>query len=75
MYKENSDFEYEYETYYIDSFNLNTDVLKEMPLEERLIFKLKAKGVMKLYHRSVLDAIMAINPEGVLFVKEEDWIL
>lgn len=77
MDKDNSDFELRPSGrgYSIDSFNLDKNVLKEIPLEERLVFKLKEKGVMKLYHRSVVDAIMATNPEGVQFIKVEDWRL
>jgi hypothetical protein len=75
MDKENSDFEYEYEMYYIDSFRLDEKVLKEIPLDERLVFKLKESGTECLYHKSVVNAIMATNPEGVQFIKVEDWEL
>jgi hypothetical protein len=75
MDKENSKFEYEYEMYYIDSFTLDNKVLEKIPLEERLVFKLKEDITMKLYHKSVADAIMATNPEGVQFIKVEDWRL
>jgi hypothetical protein len=80
MDKEKSDFELdEYDDedkiYTIDSFRLDETVLKSIPLEERLIFKLKESGSKKLYHRSVVDVIMATNPEGVQFTKVEDWRL
>ena len=60
--------------YFIDSFRLNEKVLKEIPLEERLVFKLKEDGT-NLYHKSVVDVIMATKPEGVQFTKVEDWEL
>jgi hypothetical protein len=75
MDKEKSDFECEDVTYFIDSFKLDESVLKEIPLEERLVFKLKEDGTMNLFHRSVVDAIMATDPEGVQFIKVEDWCL
>ena len=73
MDKENSDFEYDEDMYFVDSFYLDEEVLKEIPLEERLVFKLKEKCSLKLYHRSVVDAIMATEPEGVQFTAVEDW--
>ena len=63
----------EYGVSWIDRFSLDKEVLKQIPLEERLIFLLKEHCGIKLYHRSVVDAIMAVNPEGVRFVKVEDW--
>jgi hypothetical protein len=59
--------------YFIDSFRLDENVLKNIPLEDRLIFTLKEDETIMLYHRSVVDAIMATNPEGVQFIKVEDW--
>ncbi len=76
MDKETSDFKVnKYGIYFIDKFRLDEKVLKDIPLKERLVFKLKEKGVMKLYHQSVVDAMMATNPEGVMFTKVEDWEL
>jgi hypothetical protein len=74
MDKEKSDFEEDdYGDYNIESFQLDEKVLKKIPLEERLVFKLKEDGTIELYHRSVVDAIMATKPEGVMFTKVEDW--
>ncbi|GHT57734.1 hypothetical protein FACS18945_2680 [Bacteroidia bacterium] len=52
---------------------LNEDFLKTIPLEERLIFYLKENGVEQLFHKSVVDAIMATNPEGVAFYNVKEW--
>ena len=65
----------DYGDYNIDSFQLDEKILKEIPLEERMVFKLKEDGTIMLYHRSVVDAIMATNPEGVMFTKVKDWSL
>ncbi|GHT11230.1 hypothetical protein FACS189432_09170 [Bacteroidia bacterium] len=52
---------------------LNEDFLKTIPLEERLIFYLKENGVKQFFHKSVVDAIMATNPEGVAFYNVKEW--
>jgi hypothetical protein len=77
MDKEKSDFELSTSgsgVYFIDSFRLDENVLKDIPLEERLVFILR-EGYKNLFHRSVVDAIMATNPQGVQFIKVEDWFL
>ncbi|SCB99436.1 imm11 family protein [Gilliamella intestini] len=58
---------------WIDRFELDRKVLEKIPLEERLVFKLIEFTTIHLYHKSVVDAIMAVNPQGVLFTKVEDW--
>jgi hypothetical protein len=60
-------------SYSIDRFNLDNAILEKIPLEERLIFRLDEYKTMKLYHKSIVDAIMAVNPVGVQFTKVEDW--
>lgn len=60
--------------YWINCFNLDREVLRKIPLEERLIFKLNENKVIKLIHKSVVDAIMAVHTEGVQFTKVEDWV-
>jgi hypothetical protein len=51
---------------------LNEEFLKTVPLEERLIFYLAENGVEQLFHKSVVDAIMATNPEGVVFINTKE---
>ena len=76
MDKDKTNFELsKYGLYRFDSFTLDEKILTEIPLEERLIFKLKEKSSIKLYHCSVVDIIMSTNPEGVMFTKVEDWRL
>jgi hypothetical protein len=60
-------------SYSIDRFTLDKEVLGKIPLEERLIFRLEEDETMKLYHKSIVDAIMAVNPTGVQFTKVENW--
>jgi hypothetical protein len=47
--------------------------LKTIPLEERLVFYLAENGVEQLFHKSVEEAVMAVNPEGVRFINVKDW--
>ena len=47
--------------------------LDEISLENRLILKLREKDTFELYHKSVVDAIMATNPEGIVFTSLADW--
>ncbi|GHU72739.1 hypothetical protein FACS189413_16260 [Bacteroidia bacterium] len=52
---------------------LNEDFLKTIPLEERLIFYLEENDAKQFFHKSVVDAIMATNPEGVAFYNVKEW--
>lgn len=56
----------------IDKLVLDKEILSNIPLEKRLIFLLKEGVSKKIYHKSIVDAIMATNPEGVVFSKIED---
>jgi len=59
--------------FYIDSLELDKYILKKIPLEKRLVFKLEENLTLNLYHRSVMEAIMAIDPVGVKFMKVAKW--
>jgi hypothetical protein len=52
---------------------LDTTVLSKIPLENRLIFRLAEMYAHRLFHQSVVDKIMETNPEGIRFVKVEDF--
>ena len=58
---------------WIDSLELDKNALKDIPLIKRLVFKLYEDSSIHLYHKTVVDAIMKVNPKGVLFTKVEDW--
>ena len=57
----------------IEKLVLNEKLLSEIPLEKRLIFKLEENHTFEIFHKSVVDAIMAANPEGIQFTKVEDY--
>ena len=71
--KEQSEYEYEYRVYSITKFVIDRKNLGEIPLEERLIFAPKETPARKVFHKSVVDAIMAENPTGVQFRPLENW--
>ena len=57
----------------IEKLVLDWKLLEAIPLEKRLIFRLKENDGFELFHKSVVDAIMATEPKGVRFTKVEDW--
>ena len=73
MDKEKSDYEYEFRIYSIYKFVLDKEALKKTPLENRLIFKLREALSRVVFHKSVVDAIMAENPTGVQFRPIEEF--
>lgn len=48
-------------------------ILKTIPLEGRLVFFLSENGVKQFFHKSVVDVIMATNPEGLRFYNVREW--
>jgi hypothetical protein len=52
---------------------LNEEYLKTIPLEERLVFFLSENRVKQFFHKSVVDAIMDTNPEGLRFHNVREW--
>ena len=73
MHKERSEFQKEGRLYFIDSLSLDENVLDEIPEEERMIFVLKEKAAMILYHENIVKALEAAEITGVRFVKVKDW--
>lgn len=58
----------------IDKLVLDEDVLGELPLAERLAFRL-AEQVVHIFHGSVVDRVMTLTPppEGLRFVSVSQW--
>lgn len=73
MDKLNSKFDEGDDCYFVDKFKLDENILKNIPLEERLIFKLGEDHTIMLYHRSIVEALMTVKPTGLKFIKVEDW--
>lgn len=52
---------------------LDKKVLGEIPLADRLVFRLEEQFTLMLYHVSIKEAIEEVNPLGVKFINIEDW--
>lgn len=58
---------------FITRFFIDNKKLAEIPLEKRLVFLLEEDMPKRIYHKSIVDAIMSVNPTGVRFISVEDW--
>jgi hypothetical protein len=72
MDKEKSEFIYKYRVYSIKKFILDKAALEKIPFEKRLIFVLDEAPSRVVFHKSVVDLIMAQNPTGVQFIHIEE---
>jgi hypothetical protein len=57
----------------INKMVLDETVLSAIPLEKRLVFRLGEHSGFTLFHKSIVDKIMEQKPEGIRFVKVEDY--
>ena len=59
----------------IEQLVLDEKILKEIPLEERLIFVLKESTSTYLFHQSIKEAVMALipPPQGLQFFRADQW--
>ncbi|MFC3679367.1 imm11 family protein [Bacterioplanoides pacificum] len=57
----------------IDKIVLSKEKLDNIPLEDRLIFRLEEKVSLIFMHQIIVDEIMQHNPVGVRFIKSKDW--
>lgn len=55
----------------INKLVLDQKILENIPLEKRLVFYLKESISKRIYHKSIVDAVMAIEPDGLRFGKIE----
>jgi hypothetical protein len=49
----------------IKLISLDQKVLEKKPLNKRLAFHLREAGIYTLFHQSVIDVIISLNPTGV----------
>lgn len=57
----------------VKSIVFDEEKLMEIPLEKRLIFTPERLIEQKVFHKSVVDKIMAVEPVGIKFIKVEDF--
>ena len=58
----------------IEKIVISKDI-KNIPIEQRLIFKLKEDPTFELYHQTIVDKIMESSPKGLRFINVEEWNL
>jgi len=60
------------------SLRLDREVMAQTPLERRLVFRLAEFGPTVVFHRTVVEQLMAIRPTGIMFApfatSNESWI-
>jgi hypothetical protein len=52
---------------------LDMENIEQVPLENRLVFRLAESVSVHLFHESVVSAVLALQPEGVRFTPANDW--
>jgi hypothetical protein len=57
----------------IERYALDHTVLGNIPMEERLVFRLSENASMRIYHKTIVDEIMAKSPKGIEFIKIEEY--
>lgn len=58
---------------WINDLVIDSEVLGKIPLAERLVFALGEKRLYMFFHASVVEKIVAINPEGLKFAPITKW--
>lgn len=73
--KDNSKYVVKHGGYWIDKLVLDKNVLKDIPLNRRLIWSLSEEPGETLFHSSIVKAIIALEPTDVFFqnIEENDF--
>jgi len=57
----------------INKLVLDEKVLQEIPLVRRRVFVLTESPSVYLFHQSVVEQVLALQPEGVRFIRVDPW--
>ncbi|MDR0438378.1 MAG: hypothetical protein LBH22_08795 [Bacteroidales bacterium] len=57
----------------IEKLVMSNQLLEKTPLEKRLIFTSKETSRFIFYHKTIVDAIMSVNPLNIRFTSVENW--
>lgn len=57
----------------IQQLVLDMEKIAEVPLEKRLVFRLMESPSVHLFHESVVNAVLALQPEGLRFTPADGW--
>ena len=71
--KEHSDFTFSSPLYSYKKLVIDREKLSEIPLNKRLGMRLREAPSYYLYHESVVDAIMELEPTGMYFQDIEEY--
>lgn len=58
---------------YIDKLVLDNELIDKVPIEERLVFAAWENSLKVLYHRSVVEKILEIEPTGLTIYRLSKW--
>ena len=57
----------------VEKIVLDKKALEKIPLNKRLVFVSKEHSRFELYHKTVVDFIMQVKPEGLFFIPVDKW--
>jgi len=69
-------YDYDHGLLNIEKLLLDEEKLSPIPLDERLIFNLyndNSSFIKQLFHKSIVDRIMTVEPRGIRFVNIKDY--
>jgi hypothetical protein len=57
----------------VEKFTLDSEKLSQIPLEKRLVFRMKEYGVYNMFHQSVVDHLNKFDLKGMRFIPVTSW--
>jgi len=57
----------------VEKFTLDSEKLSKIPLEKRLVFRMKEYGVYNMFHQSVVDHLNKFDLKGMRFIPVTSW--
>lgn len=73
MHRERSNYEERRRRFIIETLSLDEEVLEKIPLEKRLVFRLSEKPSKKLFHKSIVEKVLLLEPKGLRFFRVDTW--
>jgi len=57
----------------VEKFTLDSEKLSQIPLEKRLVFRMKEYGVYNMFHQSVVEHLNKFDLKGMRFIPVTSW--
>lgn len=73
LHRDRSKYKEDDGDFFIDKLSLDEKVLDKIPENERLICRLRENRGIILWHKKIVESIMAINPKGIRFTRVDQW--